>query len=173
MKPAPNSAVTRTLLALAALAGCATLASAQVPSGDELARLGERLRLAKAVRVVTPAGSWIETHFELLAEGVHLAGTAQYGETVLNPPQPSLVPWDHLKALEVRRGDSDRGLLYGAAAGLVLGALVAAVSHDEQADGRKSRVLLYPLMGAACGAGFGSVLGTGIDPWKRVWPEPQ
>ena len=173
MKLAANAAVIRTLLALVGLAACATLASAQAPAGDEFARLGERLRLAKAVRVVTPSGSWIETRFELLAEGVHLAGTAQYGETVLTPPQPSLVPWDHLKAIEVRRGGADRGLLYGAAAGLVLGALVAAVSHDEAADGGNSRVLLYPLMGAACGAGFGTVLGTGTDPWQRVWPEPR
>lgn len=158
-------------LALSLLALLPSPPRAQTPSSEEIAHLAEALNRAKVLRVRTRAGSFIERRVGLGREGVRLAGDAQYGATVLTPPQPSLVPWDFVSGIEFRRGYSDRGLLIGAAVGFCLGAIWASRPLDAREAGDRSGHLFTPLIGAACGAAAGSVVGTACDPWVRAWPE--
>lgn len=161
------------LLAAFALATFVPLARAAAPTDGELGRLGETLRQAKLVRVQASGSYFVERRVGLLAEGVRLAGDPQYGATDISPRQPALVPWAGLTAIEIRRGHADRGLLLGALAGFLIGATWANRPHDEQALGGASGELLFPFVGAACGAGVGAAIGAGYDPWTRVWPEPR
>jgi hypothetical protein len=145
--------------------------AAEAPSPERQARLRDAMREAKAIRVVTRAGPFIEKTVELSDAGVRLPGSPQLGETIVTPPQPALVPWELLSSIEMRGAASDRGLLVGAALGAAFGALYAFAPHSEQTLGGRSGGLLYVVAGAAGGAAFGSLMGTGADSWKRVWPD--
>lgn len=173
MSRVPRRAAAAALLAALVLATAVPPARAATPPDAEMARLGEALRRAKAVRVHTPAGPFVERRVGLMTEGVHLPGDAEYGANAITPRQPALVPWENLSAIEVRRGHAERGVFVGALVGFLLGAAWAQGSHDEQTLGGRSGELLFPFFGAACGAGAGAALGAGYDPWTRVWPEPR
>lgn len=166
--------MTTSHLAAAALAALALFASvgdarAQAPDADALARLGDRLAAARAIRVRTAHGAWIERTVVLSPEGVGLPGSVQFGEAPLEPPQRSLVPWANVTTLETRRGLTGRGMLLGAAVGLVLGAVMAAHTEDSPRTGNSEGPLAIGL-GVAGGLMIGASLGSASDPWVRAWP---
>lgn len=160
-------------LALVALAALAGAACAQSPSDEEMQRLRGSLARASAVRVRTPIDAWVERRVSVAPEGVGLPGAARFGANEMTPPLPALVPWERVVGIDMRRGNGDRGVLYGALFGTAAGLLWAMTPHDMQTLGGSTGRPLFVLCGAAAGAGFGAMVGGGLDPWAPVWPEPR
>lgn len=161
--PRPPVAALALLLALAVLAPDAR---AQAPDPESLARLSSRLEAARFVRVRTGSGAWVERSVRLTPEGVALPGMAQYGETAVSPPQPALVPWSQVAAIETRHSYSGAGMLGGGLVGLALTGLVASNAEGLSDDARPLTLAL----GALAGALVGAVAGAAADPWAHAWP---
>lgn len=165
--------IRRFALAALLLAASAGAAQAQAPTGEQLARLRERLGRGSAVRLRTPEGAWVERRVTLGPEGVGLPGRPAYGANDVSPRQPGLVPWSRVSGLDFRRGGGDRGVLYGAFLGAVAAAALAMRLQDEQDLGGAQALGLYLVAGAAGGAAIGAALGGAGDPWVAAWPEPR
>lgn len=161
------------VLSLAALATLAAAACAQAPSEDELQRLRGSLTRVSSVRVRTPIDAWVEKRVSVAPEGVRLPGAAQFGANQVRPLQPALVPWERVVGIDVRRGNGDRGVIYGALFGATVGLVWAMAPHDDATLGSQTARPLFVLVGAAGGGAFGAIIGGGFDPWAPVWPEPR
>lgn len=171
--PAASRALAAAALAFAALVALAGAACAQSPSEDEMQRLRGSLARASSVRVRTPIDAWVEKRVSIAPEGVGLPGAAQFGANETRPLLPAMVPWERVVGIDVRRGNGDRGVIYGALFGAAVGLMWAMAPHDQQTLGGSTARPLFVLCGAGAGAGFGAMVGGGLDAWAPVWPEPR
>lgn len=158
------------------IVGSVAVASAQTatptapPDDASLERLRGAARSAKFVRVTTPAGAFVERRVDVQPHGLLCTAREGWDTVKLNAQPTTLVSWDRLAQLEIKRGTSDRWMWGGAILGGVIGALIGDVQKDEQSRGGQAATVLYGVVGGGIGMGVGSVFGSSFDPWVRVWP---
>jgi hypothetical protein len=132
-------------------------------------RLRDQLE-GKRVRIRGTFGERRASSLTLDEEGIHLPEAAALDTLGATP---SLMRWEDIQSVAIRKRAAGTGALYGMAAGILAGIGFAIVNDDEINDPLGSAVALgLTLSATATGAGVGALIGSRVDHWETVYPEP-